>query len=77
MRTDFDWKFAAEAAKIRRSKRQSKKNFVVCYIIEQLRYHLKFQSKIHPKTGNHISPGFTPLFVGIFLLLSCFLLDKH
>lgn len=31
MRTDFDWKFAAEAAKIRRSKRQSKKNFVVCY----------------------------------------------
>ena len=31
MHTDFDWKFSAEAAKIRRSKRQSKKNFVVCY----------------------------------------------
>ena len=31
MRSDFVRKFAAYAAKIRRSKRQSKKNFVVCY----------------------------------------------
>ena len=27
-------------------------------------------SNIHPKNGNHISPGFTPLFVPIVLLLS-------
>ena len=33
MRTDFVRKHAAHAAKIRRSKRQSKKNFVVYYII--------------------------------------------
>ncbi len=31
MRTDFVRKHAAHAAKIRRSKRQSKKNFVVYY----------------------------------------------
>ena len=33
MRTDFVRKHAAHAAKIRRSKRQSKKNFVVYYNI--------------------------------------------
>ena len=33
MRTDFVRKYAAKAAKIRRSKRQSKKNFVVYYTI--------------------------------------------
>ena len=32
MRTDFVRKYAAYAAKIRRRKRQSKKNFVVSYI---------------------------------------------
>ena len=35
MRTDFVRKHAAHAAKIRRSKRQSKKNFVVYYKIER------------------------------------------
>ena len=57
MRTDFVRKYATYVAKIRRSKRQSKNNFVVYY-----NYSLSFRFFVKPQAPHNVKPQTAPVF---------------